>query len=202
MDKFTVHEGIAAPLLHRDLNTDVIVRIERLVAEPRERLGEFLFESLRYRHGGEPDPDFVLNGEGHCDATILIAGANFGCGSSREGAVWALASFGIRCVIAPSFGEIFYNNCFQNGVLPIVLPEDDVLALAKVAAVPARFIVDLEQQRITTPKGRELDFEVAPARREALLEGLDGIGMTLKRKAVIDAYRDRDRSARPWIHGI
>lgn len=202
MEKFTIHEGVAAPLLHPDLNTDVIVRIERLVSESRDRLGEFLFESLRFRDDGEPDPDFVLNREGHREATILIAGANFGCGSSREGAVWALANFGIRCVIAPSFGEIFYNNCFQNGVLPIVLPEDDVLALAKEAAVPARFTVDLERQRIVTPGGREHDFQVAPARREALLEGLDSIGMTLKRKAVIDAYRDRDRIERPWIHGI
>jgi 3-isopropylmalate/(R)-2-methylmalate dehydratase small subunit len=201
MEKFVVHEGIAAPLLHRDLNTDVVIRIERLVAEPRHTLGEFLFESLRYDSAGGAIPDFVLNREGYRDATILIAGDNFGCGSSREGAVWALASFGVRCVIAPSFGEIFYNNCFQNGLLPIVLPPDEIQVLAQHAAVPARFTVDLERQCIVTPGNREVPFDIAPARREALLEGLDGIGMTLKRKAAIDAYRDRDRTDRPWIHG-
>jgi 3-isopropylmalate/(R)-2-methylmalate dehydratase small subunit len=195
MEKFVVHEGIAAPLLHRDLNTDVVIRIERLVAEPRHTLGEFLFESLRYDSAGGAIPDFVLNREGYRDATIL------GCGSSREGAVWALASFGVRCVIAPSFGEIFYNNCFQNGLLPIVLPPDEIQVLAQHAAVPARFTVDLERQCIVTPGNREIPFEIAPARREPLLEGLDGIGMTLNRKAAIDAYRDRDRTDRPWIHG-
>ena len=202
MEKFTVHEGIAAPLNHRDLNTDVIVRIERLVSEPRHRLGEFLFESLRFHPDGAAREDFVLNLEGHREASVLIAGANFGCGSSREGAVWALAGFGIRCIIAPSFGEIFYNNCFQNGVLPVVLPEEEVLALADEAQTPARFTVDLERQRIVTPGGREIPFAVTPARREALLEGLDGIGMTLKRKPAIDAYRMRDRDERPWIHDV
>lgn len=202
MEKFTLHRGVAAPLQHRDLNTDVIIRIERLVAEPRHRLGEFLFESLRFHADGSEKADFVLNRGGHREASILIAGENFGCGSSREGAVWALASFGIRCVIAPSFGEIFYNNCFQNGVLPVVLPAEDVVALAEEAATPSTFTVDLERQRILTPTGRELSFHVAPARREALLEGLDGIGMTLKRQAAIDAYRERDRDERPWVHAI
>lgn len=200
MEKFTVHEGVAAPFHRRDINTDVIVRIERLVEEPRHRLGGYLFESLRFHSGGEENPDFVLNRDGHREASVLIAGANFGCGSSREGAVWALAGFGIRCVIAPSFGEIFYNNCFQNGLLPIVLDQDEVLALAEEAAEPAIFTVDLVNQRIVTPTSREVPFEIEPARRAALLEGLDSIGMTLKHQAAIDAYRERDRSDRPWIH--
>ncbi len=200
MEKFTILEGIAAPLHRRDVNTDMVIRIERLVAEPRHRLGPFLFESLRYHPDGDENPEFVLNREGHRDARILIAGENFGCGSSREGAVWALAAFGIRCVIAPSFGDIFYNNCFQNGVLPIVLPADEVLSLVSEAETPARFRVDLESQRVHAPSGREIPFEIAPARREALLEGLDAIGITLKRRDAIDAYRDRDRRDRPWVH--
>lgn len=200
MEKFTVLEGSAAPLHRHDVNTDVVIRIERLVAEPRHRLGEYLFESLRFHPGGGENPDFVLNRPGHREARILIAGANFGCGSSREGAVWALENFGIRCVIAPSFGEIFYNNCFQNGLLPIVLPQDVVLTLVEEAAEPARFTVDLVRQRIVTPANREIAFEIEPARRKALLEGLDAVGMTLQRQASIDAFRERDRIARPWIH--
>jgi len=200
VEKFTVHEGVAAPLHRRDVNTDVIIRIERLVAEPRHRLGGYLFESLRFHPDGEENQDFILNQDGHRQASVLIAGANFGCGSSREGAVWALAEFGIRSVIAPSFGEIFYNNCFQNGLLPIVLDQDEVLALAEEAVEPAVFTVDLVHRRIVTPTGREIPFEIEPARREALLEGLDAIDMTLKRRAAIDAYCERDRSDRPWIH--
>lgn len=173
-----------------NINTDLITPGRYNVTTNPAELAKIAFIEYRPEFAREVRPgDFI------------VAGDNFGCGSSREGAVWALASFGVRCVIAPSFGEIFYNNCFQNGLLPIVLPPDEIQVLAQHAAVPARFTVDLERQCIVTPGNREVPFDIAPARREALLEGLDGIGMTLKRKAAIDAYRDRDRTDRPWIHG-
>jgi len=206
MEKFTVLSGIAAPLLRPDINTDILIRIERLMYFPRGELGPYCFEAWRYRPDGSADPDFVLNKPAYRSANILIAGANFGCGSSREAAVWALWDAGIRCVIAPSFGDIFFNNCFQNGMLPIVLDAGAVEALGREAeeasagAKTSAFTIDLEQQLILTPSGCEAPFTVDPARRRALLQGLDDIAMTLALDAEIAKFQTDDRARRPWIY--
>lgn len=199
MQPFTSLHGAAAPLPIDNVDTDLIIRIERLTSLARGELGPWAFESLRYRPDGSENPSFVLNQPAWREAPILLAGRNFGCGSSREGAVWALLARGIRCVIAESFGDIFHANCFQNGVLPIRLPAD-ALARAHAAGLPgARWRVDLHAQRITLPGGAELAFEVDPMRRAALLEGLDDIGRTLQLHAAIDGWQACDRVARPWI---
>jgi len=207
MQKFTVHAGIAAPLPRANVNTDVLIRIERLVYIPRGQLGPYCFEAWRYRADGSEDPDFVLNQPAYRGATILVAGANFGCGSSREAAVWSLAAMGYRCVIAPSFGDIFFNNCFQNGMLPIVLPAATVAELTKEAecngddaAAGRTFTIDLEQQVIIAPSGARVAFKVDAAKRRALLEGLEEIQMTLAREAEIADFQTDDRRRRPWIY--
>src|SRR5579883_2934526 len=175
MEPFTTLTGIAAPLLRPNIDTDIIIRIERLIGGDPKSLGPYAFESWRYRPDGSEDPDFVLNREPFRRARILIAGENFGCGSSREGAVWALQGFGILCIIAPSFGDIFFNNCFQNGVLPIRLERPTIERLvASLAGDPAR-----------------------PA---ALLQGLDEIGRTLRHDQAIAAFQARDRAERPWVY--
>jgi len=189
-----------------NVNTDVLIRIERLVYIPRGQLGPYCFEAWRYRADGSEDPDFVLNRPAYRKATILIAGANFGCGSSREAAVWSLTDMGYRCVIAPSFGDIFFNNCFQTGMLPIVLPAATVAELAKEAeygsdaATGRKFTVDLTQQIITAPSGRQIPFRVDGAKRRALLEGLEEIQMTLTLAGEIAGFQDSDRRRRPWIY--
>lgn len=200
MQSFTQLRGAAAPLAIDNVDTDLIVRIERLTSFARGELGPWAFEALRYRADGSEDPAFVLNQPAWRDAPILVGGRNFGCGSSREGAVWALLSRGIRCVIAESFGDIFHANCFQNGVLPICVSVAD-LARLHAACVPdaADWEVDLQTQRISLPDGDVLSFEVDPLRRAALLEGLDDIARTLKLRSAIDAWQARDRAARPWI---
>lgn len=199
MQPFTVLRGSAAPLPIDNVDTDLIIRIERLTSLQRHELGPWAFESLRYRGDGSENPDFVLNQAPWRAAPILVAGRNFGCGSSREGAVWALLARGIRCVVAESFGDIFHANCFQNGVLPVRLPAD-ALARARTACTPqAIWEVDLRAQRIVLPDGAALAFEVDPLRRAALLEGLDDIGRTLQLHDSIDAWQARDRAARPWI---
>jgi 3-isopropylmalate/(R)-2-methylmalate dehydratase small subunit len=200
MDAFTTVAGAAAPLLRDNVDTDVIIRIERLTGTPKESMGEWAFETLRYRPDGTENPDFVLNQEPFRGAPILIAGANFGCGSSREGAVWALMGTGLRCVIAPSFGDIFFNNCFQNGMLPVRLPLEDVHRLAdQCAGGNARVTVDLRRQVVVFPHGEAVRFDIEPLRRDALLEGLDEVGLTLKQTEAISAYQSRDRAARPWL---
>ncbi len=201
MEKFTTLTGVAAPLLKADINTDIVVRIERLIYVARGELGRYCFEAWRYRPDGSEDPEFILNRPGYRAAKILLAGPNFACGSSREAAVWSLWDMGFRCVVAPSFGDIFFNNCFQNGMLPLILPADIVAALADEAAGDAAFTVDLERQAITTPSGRAVPFTVDGARRRALLDGLDEIGMTLTREAEIAAFQSRHRQRRPWIYG-
>lgn len=199
MQPFTILRGAAAPLPIDNVDTDLIIRIERLTSLQRHELGPWAFESLRYRGDGSENPDFVLNQAPWCEAPILVAGRNFGCGSSREGAVWALLARGIRCVVAESFGDIFHANCFQNGVLPVRLPAD-ALARARAACTPqAAWEMDLRAQRILLPDGTALAFEVDPLRRTALLEGLDDIGRTLQLHENIDAWQARDRTARPWI---
>jgi 3-isopropylmalate/(R)-2-methylmalate dehydratase small subunit len=202
MDAFTTVTGPAVPLMRANIDTDVIIRIDRLTALPKDALGPHALEALRYRANGtadrQPDPDCVLNDPRFAAAPILLAGANFGCGSSREGAVWALQGMGVRCVVAPSFGDIFFNNCFQNGVLPIRMVPTQVDALAALAAGGAAFTVDLRQQLLQSPDGSVWPFHVEPLRRESLLQGLDEIGLTLQHMPAIDAWESADRAARPW----
>lgn len=199
MTPFTTLAGPAAPLMRPNIDTDVIIPIQRLTGTPKDTLGRFAFEPLRYGADGAENPDFVLNRPAFRDAPILIAGPNFGCGSSREGAVWALMGMGLRCVIAESFGDIFQGNCFQNGLLPVALPADAVEALARQAASGAPVTVDLERQAVVPPEGAPLPFAIASLRREALLEGLDELGQTRKHAAEIAAWQAQDRAARPWI---
>ncbi|TGE01634.1 3-isopropylmalate dehydratase small subunit [Methylobacterium nonmethylotrophicum] len=199
MRPFTEVSGPAAPFLAANVDTDVIIRIERLTGVPRGELGAYAFEALRTRREGGPDPDFVLDRPLFRGAPILIAGRNFGCGSSREGAVWALMGLGLRVVIAESFGDIFFSNCFQNGLLPVVLPKDVIDRLAAEAATGAPVAVDLVARAVRAPSGTVIAFTVDPQRRQALLEGLDEIGATLRRDDEIAAWQARDRAARPWI---
>jgi 3-isopropylmalate/(R)-2-methylmalate dehydratase small subunit len=195
---FTVVSGAAPYLPRANIDTDVIIRIERLTSLPREQLGLYAMEALRYRADGSDDPDFILNRPTFRGAPILLAGDNFGCGSSREGAVWALQGIGVRCVVAPSFGDIFYSNCFQNGVLPIRLPTPEVEALAAACADGAPLTVDLERRMLIAPSGAQSAFIIDPLRREALLHGLDDIGLTLRDEALIRTWQQADRAQRPW----
>ncbi len=201
MEKFTILRGIAAPIIRPNINTDILVRVEALMYVPRGKLGKYAFETWRYKPDGSEEPEFVLNKPGYRDAKIIIGGDNFACGSSREAAVWALFDFGVRCVIAPSFGDIFFNNCFQNGMLPIVLPAALVDELGQEAEqTAAEFIVDLDRQLIVTPSGRGVPFAVDAARRRALLEGLDEVAMTLSMEAEIAKFQAGDKMHRPWIY--
>ena len=202
MQPFAIVTGAAAYLPRANVDTDVIIRIERLTTLPNEELGPYAFEALRYREDGSDDPGFVFNQPAFRGAPFLLAGENFGCGSSREGAVTALQGLGLRCVIAPSFGDIFFSNCFQNGVLPIRLLAPEVDALAAACAHGEPLTVDLERQTISTAAGVETAFTVDPLRREGLLHGLDDIGLTLKDKALIEAWQRSDRSRRPWAWPI
>ncbi len=202
MQKFIRVTGTAAPFVKDNIDTDVIIPAKRLVGHQRDELGAFAFEAYRYLADRSDNPDFVLNQPRYRGAQILLSGENFGCGSSRESAVWALAGFGFRCLIAASFGDIFTNNAFQNSMLLIRLPKEQVERLAAelmISATPA-MTVDLQTQTITAPSGAVTPFEVDAELREALLEGRDEIGMTLMREADIRAFQNRDRSARPWIY--
>ncbi len=198
MEKFGVLTGVAAALPQSNVDTDVIIRVERCARTPKAEQGRYAFEAVRFRADGSENPDFVLNREPWRAAKILVCGENFGCGSSREMAVWALAGMGIRCVIAPSLGEIFHGNCFLNGLLAIHLPKDAVARLSALASNPATctFTVDLERQTING----EVRFEIDPLHRRMLLEGLDAIGLTLAREAEISAWQAADRKRRPWIY--
>lgn len=200
-EKFGRLEGVAAALPWTNVDTDLIIRIERCARVPREQLGEYAFEMARLKPDGNPDPEFPLNDARAAGATILLAGENFGCGSSREMAVWAIAGMGIRCVIAPSFGDIFHSNCFQNGVLPIRLPKravDALLTAVADSAGPAQLAVDLPNQTVTAPDGEVHAFDIDPLRKKALVEGLDAIGVTLAREADIARWQAEDRQRRPW----
>lgn len=198
MQPFTVVTGAAPYLPRTNLDTDVIIRIEWLAELARDELGRYAMEALRYLPDGSEDASFILNQPAFRGAPFLLAGENFGCGSSREGAVWALQGIGVRCVIAPSFGDIFFSNCFQNGVLPIRLPAATVESLAGACSNGAPLRVDLMQCTLTTPTGAVISFSIDPMRREGLLNGLDDIGLTLKDDALICAWQQEDRRRRPW----
>lgn len=200
MDKVNVIESVAAPLLQANIDTDTIIRIERLTQQSRDQLGRFALEALRFREDGSENPQCVLNRPMYRGARILLAGDNFGCGSSREGAVWALMGFGVRCVIAPSFGEIFYNNCFQNGMLPVRLPQEAVKTLARNSET-APVCVDLPAQ-IVRQGDACFTFEIEPMRREALMEGLDDVSRTLERLERIQTWQVADRHKRPWVWSL
>jgi 3-isopropylmalate/(R)-2-methylmalate dehydratase small subunit len=199
MMPFTTVEGHAAPLMQDNIDTDVIVRIERIAKLRRGEFAPWAFEALRYRADGSEEPDFILNREPFRSARILIAGANFGCGSSREMAVWAIQEFGIGCIIAPSFGDIFYGNCLQNGVLPIVLERARTEALA-AAAAGGKVTVDLQACTVSTAATGAIGFEIAPAQRAALLSGLDEVDQTLGMADQIGLFQQQDRRARPWVY--
>lgn len=199
MEKFEKLQAVAAPLHMANVDTDKIIPARFLKTIKRSGLGVHAFAGLRYKDDGSENPDFVLNKPPYRDAKILIAGENFGCGSSREHAPWALLDFGIRCVIAPSFADIFFNNCFKNGILPIVLPRAQCEALMADAetGANARIIVDLAAQTVSRPDGEAYGFEIDPFRKRCLLEGLDDIGLTLEKSLSIDAYEART-DAEPW----
>jgi 3-isopropylmalate/(R)-2-methylmalate dehydratase small subunit len=205
-EPFTKLSAIAAPVMHSNIDTDVIIRIERLVGTSiRGTLGKWAFGSLRYLPDGSENPEFILNREPYRQAKILITGPNFGCGSSREGAVWSLQEMGIRAIIGSGFGDIFFANCFQNGILPITVEKEIVDGLAaevEHSQGAGRICVDLKEQTITSPSGRIFRFEVDPRRRAGLLEGLDEIALTLQRDAEIRAFQVADRMERPWIYFV
>ncbi|MEO0653869.1 MAG: 3-isopropylmalate dehydratase small subunit [Pseudomonadota bacterium] len=201
MDKFTTLTGIAAPLPLINIDTDMIIPKQFLKTIKRSGLGVNLFDEMRYDDDGEEIADFVLNQPAYRAAEILVAGDNFGCGSSREHAPWALLDFGIRCVIAPSFADIFYNNCFKNGILPIALPQEQVDVLMQDAekGANARITVDLEAQTVTASDGTSFAFEVDAFKKHCLLNGLDDIGQTMEKAASIDAFEAQASVARPWV---
>ncbi len=200
MDKFTKLTGIAAPMPLVNIDTDMIIPKQFLKTIKRSGLGKNLFDEMRYTLDGQEIPEFVLNQPAYRKAEIIVAGDNFGCGSSREHAPWALLDFGIRCVISTSFADIFFNNCFKNGILPIVMPQEvvDVLMEDAKKGANARQTVDLEAQTVTTSDGRVFPFNVDPFRKHCLLNGLDDIGLTLEKAASIDAYEAKAASAFPW----
>jgi 3-isopropylmalate dehydratase/3-isopropylmalate/(R)-2-methylmalate dehydratase small subunit len=200
MTPFTHLDGRAVPLPVANIDTDQIIPKQFLKIVDREGLSRGLFYDLRFDEEGREKPDFVLNQPAYAGANLLIAGENFGCGSSREHAPWALLDFGLRCVIAPSFADIFYNNCFQNGLLPIALPEDQVRALMDEAKGGNHlFTVDLESQAVVSPSGARFTFEIDPGRKEKLLKGLDAVGETLQRRDDIDAFEERRKLTQPWV---
>lgn len=200
MQKFTTLTGIAAPFPLRNVDTDMIIPKQFLKTIKRTGLGKALFYELRYDQAGNENPDFVLNKPAYRNAEILVTGENFGCGSSREHAPWALLDYGFRCVIAPDFADIFYNNCFQNGILAIKLPQADVDKLLDDAGrgSNAKVSVDLEAQEIRGPDGGVISFDVDPFRKHCLLNGLDNIALTLEKESSIKDFESRDATARPW----
>jgi 3-isopropylmalate/(R)-2-methylmalate dehydratase small subunit len=203
MDKFTKVTGVAVPLMRQNVDTDLIIRIDRLVDNVgREGLGPHAFEQIRKNADGTENADCIFNQEPYRDAPIILSRENFGCGSSREGAVWALKGMGIKAVIAPYYGDIFNNNCYQNGILPVVLPIEDIEQLAeemKASPGNARVTVDLETCTVVSPTGRTIPFKVDARRQHALLNGLDDIAQTMSNQEKIEAWQTADKSARPWV---
>jgi len=201
MEKFTKLRATAAPLPLVNVDTDMIIPKQFLKTIQRHGLAKGLFYEMRFEHDGTPKDDFILDQPAYKTAQILVAGDNFGCGSSREHAPWALLDAGIRCIIAPSFADIFYNNCFKNGILPIQLPKEQVSLLMDDAKRGANAVVevDLESQTITGPDGGEIAFEIDPFRKHCLLNGLDDIGLTLEKQADIESFEERRRLQEPWL---
>ena len=201
MDKFTTLTGVAAPLPIINIDTDMIIPKQYLKTIKRTGLGSALFAEMRYNEDGSEKPDFVLNKPAYRESRIVIAGDNFGCGSSREHAPWALLDFGIRCVISTSFADIFYNNCFKNGILPIVVTPGQLELLLDDAerGSNATLTVDLENQPISGPDGGSIQFDIDPGRKQVLLEGLDDIAMTLQKDATIGGFETKMAENRPWV---
>ena len=200
MQKFTALTGIAAPMPLVNIDTDMIIPKQFLKTIARTGLGKNLFDEMRYTQDGAEIPDFVLNQPAYRSAEILVAGDNFGCGSSREHAPWALLDFGIRCVISTSFADIFYNNCFKNGILPIVMPQDvvDTLMADARKGANARVTVDLAAQTVTTSDGQSFGFDIDSHRKHCLINGLDDIGLTLEKASAINSYEQKAALSRPW----
>ena len=203
MEKFTKLTGVAAPLPMANVDTDMIIPKQYLKTIKRTGLAEGLFYDMRFDEAGNPVDGFVLDRPAYRQAKILIAGINFGCGSSREHAPWALLDFGIRCIIAPSFADIFYNNCSKNGILPIALAEEQVETLMEDARKgdDAVLTVDLERQEITRPDGDAMRFDIDPFRKHCLVNGLDEIALTLQKSDKVDAFEARQRARQPWLFG-
>ena len=203
MEKFDKLSAIAAPLMRQNIDTDMVIRVERLRDLPPEKLGPYAFESWRYKPDGKEAPEFVLNRPPYRDAKIILAADNFGCGSSREAAVWSLFAFGIRCVIAPSFGPIFFNNCFQNGLLPVALPLDvieELVSEVEASQGTGKVSIDLEACTVTSPTGKVTPFKIDGLRREAMLQGADAIQQTKVREPAIAAFEKTDRERFPWLY--
>ncbi|MBK8440383.1 MAG: 3-isopropylmalate dehydratase small subunit [Rhodobacter sp.] len=200
MDKFTTLTGVAAPMPLVNIDTDMIIPKQFLKTIQRSGLGKNLFDEMRFTQDGAEIPSFVLNQPAYRRAQILVAGENFGCGSSREHAPWALLDFGIRCVISTSFADIFYNNCFKNGILPVVLPQEAVDHLMDDArkGENARIAVDLQAQTVTAADGTVFAFEVDAFKKHCLLNGLDDIGLTMEKASAIDSYEAKNATLRPW----
>ena len=201
MQKFNQLTGVAAPMPMINIDTDKIIPKNFLKTIKRTGLGKALFHEMRHNLDGSEKPDFILNQAPYRNAEILVAGENFGCGSSREHAPWALLDFGIRCIIAPSFADIFYNNSFKNGILPIKLPQQQVDQLMEDArkGANAKIAVDLEAQTITRPDGEVIHFDLDPFRKHCLLNGLDDIGLTMQKAPRIDRYEAEQRASQPWL---
>jgi len=201
MDKFTTLTGIAAPYPVVNIDTDMIIPKDYLKTIKRTGLGKGLFAEARYQEDGSENPDFVLNKPAYRHAQVLVAGDNFGCGSSREHAPWALADFGIRCVISTSFADIFYNNCFKNGLLPIRVSQEELDKLFDDAdrGANATLTIDLEKQEIRGPDGGTIKFEIDPFRKHCMLNGLDDIGLTMEKGTSIDVFEAKEKAERPWL---
>ena len=199
MEKFELLKGIAAPLEMINVDTDMIIPKQFLKTIKRSGLGKNLFHELRYDIQGNIKNDFVLNWDPYKQASILVAGDNFGCGSSREHAPWSLLDFGFRCIIAPSFADIFYNNCFKNGILPIRLDQKTVDVLMEQANQKKQLTINLKDQLIVLEDGNMIEFQIDPFRKKCLLEGLDDIGLTLQKKEKIDQYEASLKNTHPWI---
>jgi len=201
MEKFTKLTGVAAPMPIRNIDTDMIIPKQFLKTIKREGLGVHLFDEMRYLDDGSENPEFVLNKDAYRNATIIVAGDNFGCGSSREHAPWALNDFGIKVIISTSFADIFYNNSFKNGMLPIRVDEETLGKLMDDAerGANATLTIDLEAQTISGPDGGTVTFDIDPFRKHCLLEGLDDIGLTQKKADKIDSFEDKQKSSEPWL---
>lgn len=201
MEKFEKLTAIAAPMPLINIDTDMIIPKQFLKTIKRSGLGVSAFHEMRYNLDGSDNPDFILNKEAYQGVNILVAGDNFGCGSSREHAPWALLDFGIRCVISTSFADIFYNNCFKNGILPVIVTEDELLLLMKDAekGSNARMVIDLEKQHIQTSDGEVINFDVDQHRKHCLINGLDDIGLTLEKVTSIDAFETQMAQSTPWV---